>query len=211
DQKKQDAAAAMAFRNHPGLDFTIKWSASESDTSVDVQCQAAIQVNTPLLVWKSGNLQVTASASATIGQVTETQAPRLYPKLMLVLDYSGSMVGRLGGNPSQPESITKLRQSIDALLASPASFKYGLVIFASGVLDSLAPALGQNDAIKKKVNGSPGGCPDGGSCLTNSAAALQKARDILKASSDTDEANYVLFVSDGYPTLPTGDETDDEN
>jgi len=86
DQKKQDAAAAMAFRNHPGLDFTIQWNASESDTSVDVECQAAIDVNTPLLIWKSGHMQVTALASATVGQVTETQATRLYPKLMLVLD-----------------------------------------------------------------------------------------------------------------------------
>ena len=211
DQKKQNAAAAMAFRNHPGLDFTIKWTESETATSVDVQCHASIDVNTPLLIWKSGHLQVTAVASATVAQITETQATRLFPKLMLVLDYSGSMTSHLGGRSSQPESITKLRQSINALLASPASFKYGLVIFASDVLDSLPPALGQNDTIKKKVNGSPHGCPEGGNCLTNSAAALQKARDILKASSDTDEAKYVLFVSDGYPTLPTGDETDDEN
>lgn len=211
DQKKQDAAAAMAFRNHPGLDFVVNWTQSESDTSVDVQCQASIDVNTPLMVWKSGHMQLTAVASATVGQVTETQATRLYPKLMLVLDYSGSMVAPLGGNSSQPKSIDKLRQSINALLATPASFKYGLVIFASDVLDSLPPALGSNDAIKKKVNTSPHGCPNGGDCLTNSAAALQKARDILKASSDTDEAKYVLFVSDGYPTLPTGDETKDEN
>jgi Flp pilus assembly protein TadG len=211
DQKKQDAAAAMAFRNHPGLDFGLKMNQTETDTSVDVQCQASIDVNAPLIIWKSGHLTVTATAAASVGQVTETQATRLYPKLMLVLDYSGSMLNHLGGKSSQPESITKLRQAVNALLATPASFKYGLVIFATGVLASLPPALGSNQAIKKLVNSDPHGCPDNGNCLTNSAAALQKARELLQQSGDSDEAKYVLFVSDGYPTLPTGDETKDEN
>jgi Flp pilus assembly protein TadG len=213
DSAKQGRAAAIAFRNHPGLDFKLTFGASETDTSVDVQCQAKIDVTAPLAVWSSGVIGVTASAQGSLSQVTETQATRLYPKLVMVLDYSRSMLAQLGDVSSQPRSIDKLRQAVNVLLDTGAQLKYGLVIFGSGVLDSSPVALGSEATIRAKVRASPKGCPDSssGPCLTNSSAALQQARTLLQQSGDTNEAGYVLFVSDGAPTLPTGSPDKDED
>ena len=213
DAAKRSRAAAIAFRNHPGLDYRLDFTASETATRVDIQCSVKIDVGAPLAIWGSGTIGITASAQGSISQVTETQATRLYPKLVLVLDYSGSMLSRLGDKASQPRSIDKLRQAVNLLLDTGASFKYGLVIFGSSVLDSSPVALGSEATIRTKVRASPHGCPGSstGPCLTNSSAALQQARTLLKQSGDSDEAKYVLFISDGAPTLPTGTPDKDEN
>jgi Flp pilus assembly protein TadG len=206
DQGWESKATALAYRNDPGPAVKLFYTKDEEADKVNVQCQATLDVSAPLVIWASGRVVVSASAQGTIGQVTETDATRLYPNLILVLDFSGSMANHLGGNSSQPKSITKLRESVDLLLQSSTTFKFGMVLFASDVIDKVAPALGTADTIHKKMQGNPGGCPEGGNdCETASGAGLAAALKLIQDAGNPDEAKYVLFVSDGQPTVPVDD------
>lgn len=214
DGGKQANAAAIAFRNHPGLAPRLTFALTETPERVDVQCDVALSVNAPVAIWSGGVIPVTASAQGSLTQITETEATRLYPKLVMVLDYSGSMLLHLGGSASQGQSIGKLREAVNILLDTGAQFKYGLVIFGSGVLDSSPVALGSEPTIRAKVRASPHHCPSQNAsdpCLTDSSAGLREARKVLQNSGGGDEAKYVLFVSDGAPTMPHNNAAQDEN
>ncbi len=199
DGGKQGAAAAIAARNHAGLDFRFAWDSQEADDHVDVQCQVSLDFAAPAMIWSGGRMTVTASAQGTVPQETYTQATKKYPKFVLVLDYSGSMTRPLVAHPDGPSSYDLLKTAVNTLLDYHFDIKYGLIIFASSVIDSVDIGLGNGEEIRKHVNASHG-CPNGNDCNTDTWDALKAARALFD-KTDGDEARYVLLVSDGQPNI----------
>jgi hypothetical protein len=208
-QDKEDEARNVAYANHPGMHFDILFpEPTVTRDQVALTCQAATTVQVPALIWAGGQFQVTASASASVAQTTLDDATKKYPRLVLVLDYSGSMLSPLWkqrSDPHAPSSVDILMQEVDKLLAKNYNIKLGLVIFASEVLDSVAIALNNTQKVSSEVH-KPLDCPagdDGGGCSTNSSSALNKAHKLF-GPWDYDEERYVLFISDGAPNLGGG-------
>jgi Flp pilus assembly protein TadG len=196
----------IAQKNHPNVEFAVQYTKREIPTRVDIDCQATLDVSAPFMIWSSGKITVSSSATGTVKQETYTEATRLYPRLVLVLDYSGSMTDPLA-NGSGKTSIAVLRSAINALLDLPFKFRYGLVIFATDVLDSVKLGQpGESNGIRKLINNEKD-CPEGGEggCSTHSWLAITQANKLLMApDQNQDEAGYVLFVSDGQPHTDDG-------
>ncbi|MCA9559529.1 MAG: VWA domain-containing protein, partial [Myxococcales bacterium] len=125
---------------------------------------------------------------------------RKLPRLVLVLDYSGSM--KYCFNNSLPPCpggqlvrIDALREAVDALL-DVENIEFGGVLFSDGIVD-FEPDIDSDgphrDAIADMVFDNN---PDG---YTHYDAGLRKAEDILRFD-DGPGKGYVLLVSDGAPT-----------
>src|SRR5262249_10949807 len=128
-----------------------------------------------------------------------TQAQKKYPKLVIVLDYSGSMMAPLWAGSKT--SIQALVDAVNALIDRNYDIKYGLVLFATGVFDKVQLALGSLGQVKTDVNKS-WHCPSARDeqCYTDSWDALDAAHKML-GPWDGDEQRYVLFISDGQPNI----------
>jgi hypothetical protein len=212
---KVEAVKAIAGRNHPGVEFGLQFTKRETPNQVDIDCQATLDVSAPLMIWSSGKITVSSSATGSVKQETYTEATRLYPRLVLVLDYSGSMLFPLA-NGSGKKSIDVLRSAINALLDLPFQFRYGLVIFATDNLDIVKIGQpGVTNGVRTPINKEKT-CPEGeengtASCSTHSWAAITEANKMLMApDQNQDEAGYVLFVSDGQPHTDDGSDWDTE-
>lgn len=204
---KEEAARQIARGNAPGRPIDIRFSVEDLKDQITVRCETALGVDVPALIWLDGRLTVHGKSAAVVKQVTQDSGHRIYPKLVLVLDYSGSMDSPLGGVNGQPSSINKLRESVKRLIADPSSSNilYGAVLFATGVLASVPIPESPEDTGKliKIVDQTQ----NGGS--TDSAGALQKAAQLFDASKvqDPDEGKFVFFVSDGAPNNPSAAQT----
>jgi hypothetical protein len=131
-----------------------------------------------------------------------------------VLDFSGSMQAQMGGGmPSDPkkDSFHTLLNATKSLLDKDYEFRYGMVAFASAASKITSDVkLGNDVAMKTQVTNAlqcPGsgncGCPYNGQCMTASAAGLKAAYELLTdPANNTGELKYVLFISDGAPTVP---------
>jgi len=200
DGPKQAKALAIAGGNHPGMKFTVTLDPpSETPTEVSLACNASIDVSAPMMIWSAGKINVHASATGSVKQITLTQAQKKYPKLVIVLDYSGSMMAPLW--QGSKSSIQALVDAVNALISRNYDIKYGLVLFATGVFDKVQLALGSLNQVKTDVNKS-WHCPSARDeeCYTDSWDALDAAHQML-GPWDNDEQRYVLFISDGQPNI----------
>jgi hypothetical protein len=202
DGAKPEQARNVAYANHPGMHFDIVFpDPTVTPDQVSLTCQAATTVQAPALIWAGGQFQVTATASASVAQTTLTDANKKYPKLVLVLDYSGSMNDfHLLADPSET-TYQALVKEVDKLLAKNYNIKLGLVIFADHIYDQVAIALNNNQKVHDDVH-APYDCPwynNNATCNTNSSAGLKTAHNLF-GPWDQDEERYVLFISDGAPT-----------
>ncbi len=211
--EQQTRAEALARLNSK-LPLTFVWTRPpETATAVDFQCKATAAVPAPMFIWNAGTLSVSATASGRAEQQTITQAEKKYPQFVIVMDFSGSMMAAMGGgqpSSAQNDSFHVLLRAVKRLLDEDYDFKYGMVAFASTATKITSKVqLGNGTAMTAQVNGAMQcpkqgcGCPYNGQCLTNSAGGLKAARELLSDGSlPPEEAKYVLFISDGAPTVP---------
>jgi len=116
----------------------------------------------------------------------------LYPKLALVLDYSGSMTAPFAGGGSTKDLI--LRAAVSDLVDGGLRIDFGAVFFSSGILNTVAFNPGNSASVISQIH-SRSSVPSTGE--TNTGLALKRARNMLVAEEDT--GRYVMLVSDGAP------------
>jgi hypothetical protein len=208
--EKQGQAEALA-RANTSVPLAFEWQWQETPTEIVFQCLARAAVPAPRLLWSDGVVSVTARARGSARQQRITEAEKRYPQLVLVLDYSGSMQRSFDGSMDDDRSNDSYWDLIDAanaLLDKGYEFRYGVVIYASDVLDSTSHVrLGNLDAVKDKVNKRQP-CPYDGQdgCMTGTWLALDRARELLADPALPEgEGKFVLFVSDGEPSGGSGD------
>lgn len=116
---------------------------------------------------------------------------RKLPRMVLALDFSGSMDAEYGGGLKRYEA---LQEAVDALL-DVDNIEFGAVLFDDGVIsfvDEISDHPADRDVIADMVFGQG---PEGG---TNYEAPLRRATDLLRAD-DGPGKGYILLVSDGDP------------
>jgi hypothetical protein len=188
DQASRDAAENVARRNSQ-LPIAFQWNVEEDADSVDITVQTFIDVDVPLLVFDTGVKTVDALAAAQIAQSRFDDAERRLPKLVMALDYSGSMALPFSGGNSR--AIDVLEDSVAALLAADLMIDYGAAFYSSSVFRTVGiSANAPNEIIGIMNQYDAGG-------VTNTAAALNTAGNVLTANDNT--GYYALLVSDGEP------------
>lgn len=182
------AAESLAQRNSQ-LPVQFQWNLTQTADEVNVSVRTAITLNLPTLVFSGGSTTVNAKASARIAQTRFDDAERRLPKLVMALDYSGSMTLPFSGGGSR--AIDVLENSISSLLATNLMIDYGAAFYSSSVFRTVAISPGAPNQIVNIMNAYDAG----GS--TNTAAALNSARTLVSAGENT--GRYILLVSDGEP------------
>lgn len=139
----------------------------------------------------NGDVRTRASSLVNENEFGE-QGDFRFPKLVLVLDYSGSMAAGFGGS----SRIEALRRAVVDLLDLRLRVEYGLVMFNSGVITEVGidgdPV--QND-IRQAIRRAAGGG-------TNYVHPMDAARRMLTRTQNS--GYHILFISDGYPNEGPG-------
>jgi Mg-chelatase subunit ChlD len=133
-----------------------------------------------------------ATAKAAITQENFDEAERRRYKLVLVLDFSGSMNEPFSGS----SRISALRQAVNGLLDRNFEIDYGMVSFSSNVITSVAIGPNSTQRIRDEIRRGAGGG-------TNYGDALNATQGLFNAVDDFGE--NVLFISDGAPNPGTPD------
>ena len=136
--------------------------------------------------------QLHDDSASEITEIEFTEVERRLPKLVLVLDYSGSMWQSFGNGRTR---IDSLRTAVNGLLDQQLDVEYGLVIFSSSVLSVVDVDADPNqDDIRQAMSArDPGGS-------TNYADPVSRAASLLTNLEDT--GYYILLVGDGEPNTP---------
>jgi len=187
------AAAEDVGRGNSNLPVTFAWSVTEDADSVDIEVTAQIQVAGPTLVMGGGTRLVTSRAKASVTQTRFDEADRRLPKLVLVLDYSGSMGAPFVGGG---QKLAVLEDSVSALLARGLMVDYGGVLYSSNVFKTVGVGPSAPGQIQAAMD------TYGAGGATNTGAAINAARNILTPLENT--GYYVLVVSDGAPCCGGG-------
>lgn len=116
------------------------------------------------------------------------------PRIVLVLDYSGSMGADFGGGRTRNEALEESVSHILALnlqLPGNARVRWGLVTYSTDVMDVVSVGVGTEGAIGAVMGDrGPGG-------NTRTHKALQRARQLV--GGQPRDHRYVILVSDGLP------------
>jgi Mg-chelatase subunit ChlD len=193
DAAKRSHAEVVA-RGNLRSPVVFQWAVSDTPAEVTISCTARLGVAMPRLVFPDGGASVTATASGRVAQQKIGDAQRRVPKLVLVLDYSGSMSSPMRLDPNHT-SISMLKRAVKTLLGLGYAIQYGAVLFSTGILGEVPVALGDEDAVRSTVEDH--GLDD----LTATWMGLARARELLEASPG-DDKRFVLLVSDGRPQDP---------
>jgi hypothetical protein len=188
DASARAAAEALARRN-AALPARFQWRVTESADTVEIEVTAAIDVDQPTLVFAAGAAEVRGRSVARLPQRRFDDAERRLPKLVMALDYSGSMALPFSGGGAR--AIDVLEDSVEGLLGAALDIDYGAAFYSSGVFRTVGIGASAPNQIVSTMNAYDAG----GS--TNTGAALTSARNLLLAAPDT--GRYVLLVSDGEP------------
>jgi hypothetical protein len=189
------ARAETVGRANSVLPIDFVWSLVEDGDSVDLEVTTQINVQGPTLVIGGGSKTVESRAKASITQTRFDDADRRLPKLIMVLDYSGSMNAAMPGGGGA-RAIDVLKASVNNLLDADLRIDYGMVIYSGGILSVVPPGEGTPshiNNIRNAVNGR------GAGGMTCTSCGLNRARELLLGAGD-DTGRYVLLVSDGAPT-----------
>ncbi len=170
-----------------------EWGVTQDNDSVDIAVTARIDVPGPALF--GGTRVVSSRAVARVAQTRFDEAERRLPKLILALDYSGSMSQPFGGGGGSrrnaPSKIAVLEDSIRGLLDADLLVDYGAVFYSSRVFRTVNIGPGAAGEIRGHMN------RYGAGGRTNTADALAVSRDLLLPTENT--GYHVLLVSDGAP------------
>jgi Mg-chelatase subunit ChlD len=187
-------SAETVGRGNSALPMGFVWTVQQTETSVDIKVATSVELDVSRLVWPSGRQTVGGRAGARILQQRFTTADRRLPKLVLVLDYSGSMNLAFsgGGYPASTPGIRVLRDSVVGLLTAGFEIELGAVLYSSSTLGTPFPISGTvPNALVQTVRLQPAG---GG---TNTADALTRARALFTSTRNT--GYHILLISDGAP------------
>ncbi len=183
------ASAERVARSNSKRPIDFRWNIAQTADAVQVSVATSIDVNLPRLAFSQTTKAAQANAKTELSQKRFDDAERRIPKLVLVLDYSGSMALPFSGGGAR--AIDVLEDSVEGLLNANLMIDYGAVFFSSNVFKTHAigpstPAQIINTMSRYDAGGS-----------TNTAAALSRAANILSAAPNT--GRYILLVSDGEP------------
>ncbi len=187
---------------------TFTWQVNQTTTEVDFTVTATVTVAVNRLIYPSGKVTVSATAKGTVGQEEFSSATKQYPKLVMVLDYSGSMLDPMTvGNGAAAISVEV--SGINGVLALQKQIRYGAVIFADSVFAQTGVPDVPNDGsvVRALVDNPNYTCPYQGyynPCFTDSWDAINRGVQLLNAASGT-ENKFLLFVSDGQPNNTNND------
>jgi hypothetical protein len=190
-QAGREDALALGQLNSRQADVSFAPEVTETPDSVLVAMRSELDVSAPRFVNAGGAVPVGARAVAKIGQFIQADVDWKYPKLVLVLDYSGSMASSLAGAGGQ-EAIDVLEDSVRRILDEGLKIDFAATFFESVLAGFVPfPPQGSLEQIRHQLD-SLG--PMGGTCTE---CGLNKAYDLLDGE---DAAGYfVLLVSDGAP------------
>lgn len=137
-------------------------------------------------------LPLATQAASTFTQVEFDTVDQRFPKLVLVLDYSGSMEQNFGNG----SRIQAQRRAVVDLLDMRLRVEYGLVMFSSDVIRTVAIDRDERQQdIRNAIRRDPGGS-------TNYSAPIRSATNLLTAQENT--GYFILFMTDGYPNAGGG-------
>ncbi len=196
-QAGREDALALGQLNSRVTDVAFVPQVTETPDSVIVWMATELDVSAPRFVNTNGFVPVGAKAAAKIGQFIQADVEWKYPKLVLVLDYSGSMAETLRGGGGQ--AIDVLENSVRQILEDGMKIDFAATFFESALAGFVPfPPQGSLDQIRQQLD-SLG--PMGGTCTS---CGLNKAYELLDGQ---DAAGYfVLLVSDGGPNAGGGPE-----
>jgi hypothetical protein len=201
DSARQLKAEEIARRNS-SLPMHFTWEVGETATAATFECKVAIDAAMSTLIYPSGRTTVHASAKAQVPQNNFDSATRWIPKLVLVLDTTGSMNCPFN-DPScgdgHPTKFEVLRDSVNELFAKDLDIEYGAVFFNTSSHHVVAIGPSAPAAISANMAAiTPSG-------MTSIHKGLNRAAEVLAASGE-DHGRYVILLSDGEPTEPEGTE-----
>jgi hypothetical protein len=145
---------------------------------------ARTSIPVPRLIVSDGELEVTASATAQIGQEYPLDAVRDEIDVVLLLDYSGAM---------EEASIDRVRTVVRDHINLDLPINFGAVFFGPGLDSVEVDAPGANAQIIGKLEQNNAGARD-------LSAALERAADIL-VKSPGNEGELVMLITDGKPSF----------
>ncbi len=188
-------AAESAGSANVNLPVSFALNVRETADAVEFEVVAQAPVRVSPWIFASGVTTVSARAKGKVTQNRFDDAERRYPKLALVLDYSGSMNQIMPGSGGQ-SAIRVLRDSVRGLLDAALRVEYGAVLYSSNVLDAIPVAPGSENRIKSSLGRGANG-------MTCTSCGLNRARQLLLAAQNT--GRYVVLVSDGAPNNGGGE------
>jgi hypothetical protein len=138
----------------------------------------------------------------TVCETLEALAQPNQPRVLVVVDRSGSMAG---------DRWTQVTEGVAAILTNFGDFSFGLSLYPAigeeldckaGKLD-VAPREGALGEIRTTLlSDAARALPDNG--YTPTAATLEAARESLVLTPDDERERYVLLVTDGKPNCKLG-------
>lgn len=196
-QAGREDALALGQRNSRAADVAFAPHVTETPDSVIVAMGSELDVSAPRFVNSGGAVTVGARAAAKIGQFIQADVEWKYPKLVLVLDYSGSMAETLRGGGGQ--AIDVLEDSVRKILDEGMKIDFAAAFFESALAGFVPfPPQGSLDQIRNQLDQLG---PMGGTCTS---CGLAKAYELLDGQDAT--GYFVLLVSDGGPNAGGGPE-----
>ncbi|WP_051330745.1 Ig-like domain-containing protein [Aneurinibacillus terranovensis] len=169
------------------------------DAAVTGQSPITKPANSPA----QGSLNISLTAK---GKAPNTTRPPV--DVVFVLDTSGSMNNKVGSSKQTKLQLAKgaLQQAINILKGvNSGSVNCGdriaLVPFSYDISSSGVSALttNDNDAFQNVIMQKANGLQAGGG--TNYYAALSQAQNIFSSQSTPDRKKYIVFLTDGEPTV----------
>lgn len=139
-------------------------------------------------------LRGTAVSDITQAKLSEVELP----KVVFVLDYSGSM-GPGGGSYGGRVKVEVLREVVNSILDLQLPVEFGLTLFSTNAFGQIDV---QFDADQQDIRNSIQVAPGGN---TNYEAALASGTNLLRRRGA--EKGYLIFITDGVPTV--GDQSAD--
>jgi len=183
------SAAETVGRGNSALDVRFFWRLHPTDDAVTIEVTARADAPMPRLLGGGDLTEISATARAVLSQRRFDRAERRQAKLVLVLDYSGSMTAPFSGGSGR--AIDVLEQSVTGLLDRQLEIEYGAVFYSTSVFRTVPTSPAAPNQVAAVMNAYDAGG------TTNTAAALAMARNVLLSSQDT--GRFVLLVSDGQP------------
>jgi len=168
----------------PALD--MRYDAATKLLNITATVDRPLQAQVPGLGQPPG-LRVRGVSQVQVHQEELTDVNRNIPKLVLVLDYSGSMDASFGGGQTR---LQALRSAVNTLLDMNLEIHYGLVLYSDDVLGTVAVSDNSVAAIRGAIG-------RGAANMTCSSCGLNRAGELLRATDV--KGRHGLSGSDGLP------------
>jgi Mg-chelatase subunit ChlD len=191
------AAAEAVGNKNSSLPLRYEWTVTDTDRELSFRVRARVDMPVPKLVMEAGAVTIVASATGSVPQRRFDTATRRLPKLVLVLDFSGSMDARIRGGGGK-RAIQVLKDNVRSLLDADFPIRYGAVLYSNSAFASVPVGDAAPASIKRLLDRYGAG---GGTCTS---CGLYQANNLL-ATAGEDTGRHVFLVSDGQPNVGGGE------